>query len=358
MFRCKKCLLPNTYPYINFDENGICNYCNSYIPKKYEGIDALNELVDKIKSEKRMYDCLVGLSGGRDSSYLAYKLIKELNMNVLAYSYNNGSMTESARENVKKISEKLGIKTIVIDKEADKCNRIFKGNFLAWAKKPSVGMIQMFCIGCKGGIRKYSYSLMKKYNIKYLASGGNFYENNPHKDGFLGLNNIEGVTRFRKLPFLYGILKEVIRNPHFLNPLMFIADIEEYRLCFSRFAPGKLGFAPHMYEKYDEDKMMNTITNEFNWEKPSYSAATWRSDCKLAILKNYCYFKMVGFSDYDAMLSNMIRDGLIDRKLAMSRIEKYNSFDITIINDFLESKGIDSSILHNAIKLWQDKYQK
>ena len=110
MLRCKNCILPNKYPYINFDENGICNYCNSYRPNKYMGIDALNELVDKIKSEKRKYDCLVGLSGGRDSSYLAYKLVKELNMNVLAYSYNNGSMTESARENVKKNIRKIRYK--------------------------------------------------------------------------------------------------------------------------------------------------------------------------------------------------------------------------------------------------------
>lgn len=361
MFRCKKCVLPNTHPYISFDENGICNYCNSYISKKYKGIDALNELVDKIKSEQNRYDCLVGLSGGRDSSYLAYRLVKGFDMNVLAYSYNNGSMTESARENVKKISEKLSIKTIVIDKEADKNSIIFKRNFLAWAKKPSAGMVQMFCIGCTTGIHKYSYSLMKKYDINYLADGGNFYESSYHKLGFLGFKNIEDVTisrespRTKIFPFLYAILKEVIQNPHFLKPPLLIDDLKEFRMTFARFPQGKSKFKPHMYEKYDEDKQINTITNEFNWKKPSYSAATWRSDCKVAIIKNYCYFKMVGFSDYDVMLSNMIRDGLIDRKLAMSRIEKYNNFDITFVNDFLESKGIDPSILHNAIKLWQDR---
>lgn len=120
MFRCKKCILPSNYPYIKFDENGTCNYCNSHIVNNYLGADALYGLIDKIKSENRKYDCLVGLSGGRDSSFLAYKLVNDFNMNVLAYSYNNGSMTECAIENVKKISEKLNIDTIIIDKDAKK----------------------------------------------------------------------------------------------------------------------------------------------------------------------------------------------------------------------------------------------
>ena len=368
MLRCKNCILPNTYPYINFDENGICNYCNSYRPNKYMGINALNELVDKIKSEKRKYDCLVGLSGGRDSSYLAYKLVKELNMNVLAYSYDNGHMTESARENVKKISEKLDIKTIIIDKDADKNSRIFKRNFLAWAKKPSMGMIPMICIGCKAGILKYQHPLMKKYNIKYLADGGNLSENSYHKLGFLGLNTNDATIFIRtkddttessradtKFPLISAILRETFRNPYFLNPLIFIEGIKEFREISRKFPKGKSVFKPFIYEKYDDDKVIKVITEELDWKKPSYCRATWRSDCKIAILKNYCYFKTVGFSDYDYMLSNRIWEGLVDRKEAMNRIEEYNNFDTTFIDGFLKSEGIVPSILHNAIKLWQDR---
>ncbi len=369
MHRCKNCILPNTYPYINFDENGICNYCNSYRPNKYMGIDALNELVDKIKSEKRKYDCLVGLSGGRDSSYMAYKLVKELNMNVLAYSYNNGYMTESARDNVKKISEKLDVKTIIIDEETDKNRRLFKRIFLAWAKKPSIGMIQMFCVGCRSGVLKYQHPLMKTYNINYLADGGNLSENTYHKLGFLGLKHTSDETIFTrskdntaessrtdtKFPFLFAIAREIFKNPHFLDPLIFIESAKEFRQISRKFPNGKSVFKPLIYEKYDEDKVIKVITEELDWKKPSYCRATWRSDCKMAILKNYCYFKMVFFSDYDLMLSTRIWEGSIDRKEAMNRIEEYNNFDTTVINGFLKSVGIEPSILHNAIKLWQDR---
>ena len=55
------------------------------------------------------------------------------------------------------------------------------------------------------------------------------------------------------------------------------------------------------------------------------------------------------------MLSDRIWEGLIDRKEAMNRIEEYNNFDTTFINGFLKSMGIEPSILHNAIKLWQDR---
>lgn len=366
MFRCNNCILPNTYPYINFDENDICNYCNSYTYNEYLGTEVLNELVDKIKSNTNEYDCLVGLSGGRDSSYLAYKLVKELKLNVLAYSYDNGSMTESARENVKKISEKLNIKTIIIDKDSEKNSRIFKRIFLAWAKKPSIGMIQMFCVGCRAGILKYQIPLMKKYNIDYLADGGSLNEDTYHKLSFLGIKDTNDdifirtrdattpgeSSKVKMFGLLFAVLKETLMNPYFLNPLILVDSFNEFKIISSKFSKNKSIFKPLSYEKYNEDVVINIITKELNWGKPSFYTATWRSDCEIAILKNYCYSKMVGFSDYDVMLSSMIREGLIDRKVAISRIDEFNKFDIPFIDGFLQSKGIDPSILHNTIKLW------
>ena len=131
-------------------------------------------------------------------------------------------MTESARENVKKISEKLNIKTIIIDKDSENNSRIFKRIFLAWAKKPSIGMIQMFCVGCRSGILKYQLPLMKKYNIDYLADGGSLNEDTYHKLSFLGIKDTNDdimTIKDKNAKKVVGNILEIDLNAISVNPL-------------------------------------------------------------------------------------------------------------------------------------------
>ena len=67
--KCNKCILPETYPFIRFDEKGICNFCNAYEKQEFKGDAELLKVLDKHRSKDGQPDCLVGLSGGRDSSY-------------------------------------------------------------------------------------------------------------------------------------------------------------------------------------------------------------------------------------------------------------------------------------------------
>jgi predicted PP-loop superfamily ATPase len=98
MKRCANCILPHTYPGITFDESGTCNHCITYKERKYLGGDALKERIESflknVRGKSNSYDCVIGLSGGRDSSYLIYYLVKRLNLNVLAYSIDNGFIPE------------------------------------------------------------------------------------------------------------------------------------------------------------------------------------------------------------------------------------------------------------------------
>src|SRR5690606_20510487 len=105
--RCNKCLLPETFPYLTFDEAGVCSYCNNYQPQKHLGINALQERADKIRSSDGKPDCLVMFSGGRDSSYGLHFIKKELNLNPIAYTYDWGMVTDLARRNQARICGKL-----------------------------------------------------------------------------------------------------------------------------------------------------------------------------------------------------------------------------------------------------------
>lgn len=124
---CKRCIMDETDPDISFDANGICNHCHSYdvnLPKRvFRGNDAelkLHDLISAIKKsgENKEYDCIIGVSGGVDSTYVAL-LVKDYGLRPLAVHFDNGWNSELAVSNIKRTLDTLGIDlvTYVIDWE-------------------------------------------------------------------------------------------------------------------------------------------------------------------------------------------------------------------------------------------------
>jgi len=282
-------------------------------------------------------------------------MVNDFGIHPLAYSYDNGHMPESAKKNVKNIGKILGIETIIVDEEASRNRELFKKMFLAWAKNPSLGMIQAFCIGCRGGVNNNAFRILEENNIKYLIDGGNYLERTSYKLGFLGIRkddfsifepNKEGYLQVKCL-LAFSILKEMVRNPRYASYPIIKNGLKEF---LDGFGNRVIKIRPFVFERYDEKKVLDVITKELGWAPPSFFPVPWRSDCTIAMLKNYCYLKTVGFSDYDCALSNMIREKSIDRKTALGKIEEFNSIlNDNLVNYILKSKGIDPKILHNAV---------
>src|SRR6185312_1243950 len=124
---CTRCIMDTSDPDITFDENGVCNHCRRYdmeLPKRvFRGNEAkakLDALLKRIKEKGRNkeYDCLIGVSGGVDSTYVAY-LCKKLGLRPLAVHFDNGWNSELSVSNIEKTLDKLGIDlyTYVIDWE-------------------------------------------------------------------------------------------------------------------------------------------------------------------------------------------------------------------------------------------------
>ena len=150
IIRCTKCLLPETFPFIAYDDKGKCNYCSSYEPMKLFGAKAFKKEVQSYKSKsKGNHDCLLPLSGGRDSCYTLHYVKEELGMNTIAFSYDWGMLTDLARRNQSRMCGKLGVEHILISADIRKKRKNINKNVTAWLKKQHLGTIPLFMAGDK-----------------------------------------------------------------------------------------------------------------------------------------------------------------------------------------------------------------
>lgn len=172
--QCARCILDtNDDPKLKLDQDGICNYCLDYeiaektsVFKGREGEVKLHEIVDQIKKtgKGKKYDCIIGLSGGVDSTYLAY-LAHKLGLHPLAVHFDNGWNSELAVKNIENIVKKLGLElyTYVVDWEE------FRDVQLSYLKASVIDIEAVTDHAILGTV----YRLAKQYNIKYILSGTN-----------------------------------------------------------------------------------------------------------------------------------------------------------------------------------------
>lgn len=355
MKRCTKCVLPETMPNIHFDENGVCNYCHSYKKFRYKGENELLRLLNVQKEKNNKYDCIVNISGGRDSSFTLLKLVKDYDMNVLAVNYQNSFTDPQADVNIRNAVEILGVDLVRFKRKENVDEGTFRHNLNAWLKKPSPAMIPMMCVACKN-LWWDVLKIAKKNGVKSIVSGGNPLEESSFKLELLnvvGHNNnpdshftstfrgvVSGIVNnydyinFKQLPlmikgFLFG-------NPYAIGPKVFGYKIDKIDLFH--------------YIPWKEDELLFRIKSELNWDYPHSLESTWRFDCLIGHLKDLLYMGTIGMTEKDEFYSKMIREGLITREKAIERLDKENNLHMDQIEILLQRAGITEESLINNIK--------
>lgn len=248
---CSRCIYDNSVPAIVFDEKGICNYCHmvdslveEYSTGKPEGERAIQEFVAQIKKDGsgKKYDCIIGVSGGTDSSYMVYWAIQQ-GLRPLAVHYDNTWNTSIATENIRKVLGKLKVDlyTHVTDnKEADD---IFKSFFIAGV--PEIEASTDLALA------ETMYRAAAKYKIKYVLEGHSFLAEGISP---LGKNYFDGK-------YISSIHKMYGKLPMKTYPLMtfwkFIKWTAIYRIKKIR---------PLWYIQYSKEEAKEFLKKEFGWE--------------------------------------------------------------------------------------------
>lgn len=342
--RCAKCVLPETFPFISFDEKGVCNYCGNYkLKNKPRPLDDLLHLVDPYRSKDGSYDCIVPYSGGRDSTFTLHMIKKVLKLNPIAFTYDWGMVTDLARRNIARVCGKLGVENVIVAADIVQKRSNIRENILAWLKRPSLGMIPLFMSGDKYFFY-YTNRLKKQTGIQLNIWGINHLENTDFKTGFAGVKPLFNKKRIYSLSlsgklncFIY-VGKNLILNPSYFNS----SNLDTLGSFLSRYMfPQKDYYSFFDYYPWDESEIEDLILNEYDWERAIDTKSTWRIGDGTASFYNYIYHTVAGFSENDTFRSNQIREGLISREQGLKMIEEENRPRYENIKWYLEIVGVD-----------------
>ena len=361
--RCTRCILPETMPFISYDDAGVCNYCRGYQKHTPQGVESLRAVADSIRSPDGSPDCLVTFSGGRDSSYGLHYLVRELGLHPITYSYDWGMISDIARRNQARMCGQLGLENIVVSADIRRKRENIRKNVEAWFKKPDLGMIPLFMAGDKQFFY-YANQVQKQTGVPKIVLSINPLERTDFKSGFSGVApnfmtggeglfyRLSGKQGFTMLAFY---LKNYLSNPAYLNSSMI-----DTALAYASYYLIQHDYL-HLYDHipWDERVVDDVLINEYDWEVASDSTTTWRIGDATAPFYNYIYYTLAGFTENDTFRSNQIREGAIDREEALRRstIENQPRFESfvwycnTIRIDY--KKALDT--IHAIPKLYAGK---
>ncbi len=305
MIECTRCVLTTKDdPEIYFD-NGICNHCLGYAKKLKEYPDtpekrvtALDKILAGIKKNKKgKYDSILGISGGVDSTYLAYK-VKHFGLNPLLVHFDNGWNSELAVQNVENLINKTGFDlfTYVVDWEEFKDLQLsyIKASVLDWEIPTDHGFYAML------------FDQAYKHKIKYIISGHNLTTegilpkcmrwSKLDVANIVDIHNTYGSKKLKTFPLL-AFAKKV-----------FYQKVRKFQVM------------PMLnYMEYDKDEAKRVIIDELGWK--DYGGKHYES-IFTRFYQGYVLLEKFGFDKRVAHLATLINSGQMskdDAKLELSR---------------------------------------
>jgi hypothetical protein len=362
MNRCKKCFLPEGKFNVVLNASGICNYCDYFEQNKkaiFNFTNRENMLARKFNKQrgKYEYDAIVGLSGGKDSTYVLCQIVDKYKLNVAAVTFDNGFLTDFARESVKNTISKLGVD-----------HYYYKPNWDTYKKFYRATVQKLFdpCIAC--AIGGYFLAIKKCYDrqIPFFVHGRspyqmyrNFYKNS--NDVFLTMMrlNLMGHSSAPNFGSLFSLLKSIPVKS--LPALIWrargngLGSESIHRYAYGKIneyihqSIGKLAesqeeaeeiigeffdysdkidqelvpefLAYFLFEEYDEEKIKAYLEDRVGWKRPADDSLLGHYDCALHDASTYMFKALNGVDVIEPDVAVMLRFGKISQERANELIQ-------------------------------------
>jgi len=334
MNTCKKCFLPDGRLGVRLNKHGICNFCE-YHQQAFSRFAAYREqeLILQQKFElfkgKYEYDVLVGLSGGKDSTYVLYRMVKKYHLKVLAVTFDNGFLTDYSRRNVEDI-----VKHLKID------HFYYKPNWEAMKifYRACLDKLNWPCFGCIMPGFFLAARAMLERKIPFFVHGRtpfqlfrNFYKNSSDPSirmMELNLQNYSAkeILRFyRKMNFntqlfLWWLIRKKADRKMVAEKIFKVPKLD------TQFVPEMISY--FLFEKYDEESIKDKLEKEhIGYKRPSHDALLGHGDCEIHEAAKILFKAKHNVIIEGLELAVMLRHGEITPEEAKKKLEQTEEDD-------------------------------
>lgn len=338
---CSRCVTPETHETIFFDQEGVCNVCRQQ-EYKQEKIDwaarkkELHALLDSYRGQGD-YDCIVPFSGGKDSTYTLYALVREYGMKPLVVSFDHGFYRPTVQEGKLRTYRRLGVDVLQFTPSW----HVVKQLMLESLKRKGD-----FCWHCHTGIFAYPMQVSVKYKIPLVIWGEPSAEYTSYYSYDDGPEQVdeERFNRFVNLGItaedMVGMVGRGI-TPRDLTPFTY-PKLSDLKAIKSR------SFCLGSYIPWDVKKQSDLIKRELDWREeavegvpPEYGYE--KIECMFQGVRDYLKYIKRGYARVSHLASIDIRNGRMSREAALEYVKKYEGKRPASLDVFLEYIGISEA---------------
>jgi hypothetical protein len=314
---CARCVLPETFPGVSFNNEGLCNHCQQFAGKetklsddkiKYER--KFLDLIGQVRSQAvahRSYDVLMAYSGGKDSTYTMGLLKNKYQLRVLAVSFDNGFISETALTNIKNVTSALEVDHVFFRPAWGVLKKIFTtATERELYSKKSLERASTICTSCIGLVKSICLKTAIEQDIPMIGYGWSPGQA-PVQSSIMKTN-----------PALARMSQQAIQGP-----MREIAGdaVNAYFLQEKHFAASEsfpYNVHPMAWEFYSEEMILKEI-RQFRWTAPKDTDSN-STNCLLNAFANDVHIKRYRFHPYVWEIANMVREGVMTREEGHAKI--------------------------------------
>ncbi len=313
MKRCTRCVLPETFPGVQFDEHGVCQYCRHLhndrrrADRKAQLRERFERLVDELRGEPG-YQCLVSWSGGKDSSYALWLMRHEYGLRTLAFTFDNGFVSPAALDNMRSVADRLGVDHVIVRPGFPFLRRVFAASTQATLyPAKALERASSICNTCMGLAKGIGLGLALEKGVPIMVYGWS-----P------GQIPIASALMHPNRSMLLAMVEAAAA------PLLEVSN-GEASVYFPQAhqiqnAPRlPVNVSPLVFHEWNEDSAVKVI-REYGWIKPDDTDPN-STNCLLNAFANQVHLKQMGYHAYAMELSGLVREGYMDRDEALKRLD-------------------------------------
>lgn len=314
--RCKRCILSDKYPGVSFDAQGVCNYCNEHEDGAFENELAtaratIADLVSRAKAKDGQYDAIICYSGGKDSTYVLYHAVKELKLNCLAFTLDNGFIVPDAFKNIRKITSALGVDSIIVKPSYKFMTKMYRSASLLYTL-PELKRASAICSSCISLVNVTAIRLALEKGAPLVAGGFTSGQLPKNTLIYKPLTPLFNSLRAAKADKMAKVMGDEVKQYFGLQVPLSADDIH----CFN----------PLPTLKVTEHQIIEKIST-IGWSAPTDVDAC-STNCAMNSYANVAHFKQFGFHPYEYELATDVRHGLLDREEALKKISLSSKEDM------------------------------